>query len=189
MRNNLHDGGAWNRRGGYIFVVCVFLLFLQAGLYAGSAGQGGADSTRTASLKSSPKYHPIPDLIEEAETQYRNKVDRQSKTLKAAVIEYRRRYKREPPRGFDDWWEFAKGVDFVMVDEFDGLFEDFEPFWSLSGDEVFRRSLQVRAATLLLSPATEFPLRSEHYRLSTSSEFGMAKYLFSTLRKASRIQK
>lgn len=47
--------------------------------------------------------HPIYDLIERAEKDWAAKVKRQSKTLDEAVTEYERRYKRAPPKGFDDW--------------------------------------------------------------------------------------
>lgn len=47
--------------------------------------------------------HPIYELIENAEAEWDAKVARSSKTLKAAVIEYERRYERPPPLGFDKW--------------------------------------------------------------------------------------
>jgi hypothetical protein len=47
--------------------------------------------------------HPIFDLIERAEKEWEAKLARQSKSLDEAVAEYRRRYGRSPPRGFDRW--------------------------------------------------------------------------------------
>jgi hypothetical protein len=47
--------------------------------------------------------HPIYDLVEKAKKKWNAKVARQSKTLKDAVREYRRRYQRDPPVGFDRW--------------------------------------------------------------------------------------
>jgi hypothetical protein len=47
--------------------------------------------------------HPILELMERSETQWKRKVKHQSKTLKQAVNEYKRRYKRLPPKGFDIW--------------------------------------------------------------------------------------
>jgi len=87
--------------------------------------------------------HPIPALMEEAEAKYRKKLGSQSKTLKAAVEEYKKRYRRAPPKGFDDWWAFAQKYDVKMIDEYDGLMEDLAPFWELSGEEIRRRSAQV----------------------------------------------
>lgn len=48
--------------------------------------------------------HPILELIERSETQWKRKIERQSKTLKQAVDEYKLRYKRSPPKGFQIWW-------------------------------------------------------------------------------------
>ena len=45
--------------------------------------------------------HPIYELISRAEQEWENKLKRASKTLAQAVNEYRRRYKRHPPKGFD----------------------------------------------------------------------------------------
>lgn len=47
--------------------------------------------------------HPILALIDRAEKAWRSKISRQSKTLAEAVAEYKRRYRRNPPKGFDDW--------------------------------------------------------------------------------------
>ncbi|KAG6889563.1 hypothetical protein C0995_016690, partial [Termitomyces sp. Mi166 len=46
--------------------------------------------------------HPIFELIRDAEAAWDAKLKRSSKTLAEAVAEYKRRYKRLPPRGFDD---------------------------------------------------------------------------------------
>jgi hypothetical protein len=55
-------------------------------------------------LEVNPKgRHPIFDLIEHAEKEWQTKIARQSKSLDEAVAEYRRRYGRSPPRGFDRW--------------------------------------------------------------------------------------
>jgi hypothetical protein len=51
--------------------------------------------------------HPIYQLIHESRAAWDAKVQRQSRSLAEAVIEYRRRYKMEPPRGFDRWWAFV----------------------------------------------------------------------------------
>ena len=50
--------------------------------------------------------HPIHDLITNATRDWEEKLSRQSQTLAQAVVEYRRRYKRNPPVGFDDWSVF-----------------------------------------------------------------------------------
>jgi hypothetical protein len=47
--------------------------------------------------------HPIYELIERAEQEWQSKLKRASSSLDEAVEEYERRYKRPPPKGFDDW--------------------------------------------------------------------------------------
>lgn len=47
--------------------------------------------------------HPIFELINRAEKDWETKLNRASKNLRDAVHEYRRRYNRDPPRGFDIW--------------------------------------------------------------------------------------
>jgi hypothetical protein len=48
--------------------------------------------------------HPIYELIREAERKWEQKLQSASKTLVDAVHEYRRRYNRNPPKGFDIWY-------------------------------------------------------------------------------------
>jgi hypothetical protein len=78
-----------------------------------------------------PAPHPILTLIKRAEAQWNRKVARQSKTLKEAVVEYRRRYRKNPPKGFDKWWAYAKANRVVLTDEYDQIHHDLEPFWAL----------------------------------------------------------
>lgn len=47
--------------------------------------------------------HPIVHLIRQGQLEWKQKLERQSKTLAQAVAEYKRRYSRNPPKGFDDW--------------------------------------------------------------------------------------
>ena len=79
----------------------------------------------------------------DAKVAFAKRLAKQSKTLPEAVAEYKRRYGRDPPRGFDDWWEFAKEQDFKLVDEFDAVVEDLAPFWALSGEELRQRTYLV----------------------------------------------
>ena len=47
--------------------------------------------------------HPMYDLVDKSKKRWNAKVARQSKTLRDAVREYKRRYQRDPPLGFDYW--------------------------------------------------------------------------------------
>ncbi|BGP40133.1 hypothetical protein JCM10450v2_004112 [Rhodotorula kratochvilovae] len=92
-----------------------------------------------STFKEPPKPHPILTLIKRAEQDWNRKVRRQSKTLKDAVVEYRRRYKRNPPKGFDKWWAYAKANRIILVDEYDQIQRDLEPFWALEPSDLAHR--------------------------------------------------
>lgn len=47
--------------------------------------------------------HPIFDLIERSEAAWQAKLKKASQNLHDAVVEYKKRYGREPPLGFDQW--------------------------------------------------------------------------------------
>lgn len=60
----------------------------------------GVDAAYAAMPK---QRHPILHLIEKAEEEWEDLLASQSTTLEQAVAEYKRRYKRPPPKGFDVW--------------------------------------------------------------------------------------
>ncbi|KAF8838709.1 glycosyltransferase family 90 protein [Paxillus ammoniavirescens] len=148
------------QRRRWIFLGCVFLSFMLAGFFAGRRDHSSTDvdesKSRTTWFSVSSKWlpftrstgpgviteHPIPKLMADAEDKFRKLLEKQSKTLPEAVAEYKRRYRRDPPRGFDEWWQFAKDNNVKLVDEFDAIVEDLEPFWALSGEEMRRRAYQ-----------------------------------------------
>ncbi|EJT99486.1 hypothetical protein DACRYDRAFT_81869 [Dacryopinax primogenitus] len=84
--------------------------------------------------------HGIGILIEEGRRKWEEKLARQSQTLDQAVAEYRRRYGLEPPNGFDKWFDFARGSDFKLIDEFDAIHLDLAPFRRLSSQELQHRT-------------------------------------------------
>lgn len=47
--------------------------------------------------------HPIPALMRRAKKRWARLKGRQSKTFAEAISEYRKRYGRAPPKGFDRW--------------------------------------------------------------------------------------
>ena len=142
-----------HRRGCMFMLTVPFLLFMFAGLFAAHRDGSGDETTLGApwgaewlSFSRSPgamTKHPISTLMEEAKEAFIKRLARQSKTLPEAVAEYKHRYGRDPPRGFDDWWAFAQENDFKLVDEFDAIVEDLAPFWELSGEELRHRAYQV----------------------------------------------
>ena len=79
----------------------------------------------------------------DAQVKYDNLLKSQSSSLSQAVAEYRKRYGRNPPKGFDEWYKFAKDNGAIIYDEYDQLFRDLEPFWQFSGEEIRRRCEQI----------------------------------------------
>jgi hypothetical protein len=105
--------------------------------------------------------------MDEAERRFRALLSRQSRSLRAAVREYKRRYGRNPPKGFDAWWRFVHANNVKMVDDYDGLISDLEPFWGMTGEEFRQRAFQVctpRYSFILARPLT----RPDDRQLKTS---------------------
>ncbi|EIW68082.1 hypothetical protein TREMEDRAFT_63970 [Tremella mesenterica DSM 1558] len=109
-------------------------------------------------LKEVRDRHPIETLIELGKQRWETLLARQSKTLPQAVTEYTRRYNRAPPKGFEEWWQFCKRNKVRIVDDYDQINRDIEPFLALS-PELFRRRLIIRRVDL--SPTTESILSGE----------------------------
>ncbi|KAF8634774.1 hypothetical protein AX15_000731 [Amanita polypyramis BW_CC] len=82
--------------------------------------------------------HPIYELMERAEEEWNNKLKQASKTLEEAVKEYRRRYRRYPPKGFDLWWKYVTEHNVQLPDEYDTIYHDLEPFWGLQPTELLK---------------------------------------------------
>ena len=107
-----------------------------------------------------PLVHPILHLIQQAKEEWKAKVAKQSKSLQAAVGEYRRRYSRNPPKGFDDWfvslycfrilpyrlcrYRFATENKVVLIDEYDQIDRDVTPFLAFN-----HKVMQGRSNTLM----------------------------------------
>lgn len=88
--------------------------------------------------------HPIPLLLERGEKHWKELLSRQSKTLKEASVEYKRRYGRPPPRGFDTWWRAVEEHNLLLPDEYDRINLDLAPFFALPKAEMRRRMGIVR---------------------------------------------
>ncbi|KAG8949524.1 Glycosyltransferase Family 90 domain containing protein [Tulasnella sp. 424] len=80
--------------------------------------------------------HPIFDLLSRAEKAWASKHEKASKTLGQAVAEYRRRYNRLPPPGFDKWWDYVQQHKVPLPDEYDRIYHDIEPFWAIDPAEL-----------------------------------------------------
>ncbi|KAK8850347.1 hypothetical protein IAR55_004265 [Kwoniella newhampshirensis] len=117
-------------------------------------------------LKVNPEslVHPIYQLIRDARDEWDQKVARQSKTLKQAVAEYRRRYGRQPPKGFDKWWAYVCEHDVPLPDEYDQIHHDLLPFRALSPRDLNSR---IDVASLLPDSYTLKVKRGSIRTLST----------------------
>jgi hypothetical protein len=83
--------------------------------------------------------HPISQLVDSAQSRFDQLLNRQSKTLDAAIKEYRRRYGVPPPPRFDVWFEFAKRRNVQLIDEFDNIHHSLLPFWGLEPSVIRKR--------------------------------------------------
>ena len=158
----MYEGLPGHKRG-LLFFVAICVVFMQAGLWAGrrETQNNFPDNSlvKASSLlalvksdsRTSIKEHPIPKLMAEAENSFRRRLAGQSKTLAEAVAEYKRRYGRNPPRGFDRWWQFAKDNNVLMVDEYDAVVEDLAPFWDVDSAELRERASAVCDKLIMLS--------------------------------------
>jgi hypothetical protein len=109
--------------------------------------------------------HPIYELIRRAEDGWRAKIGRASTTFPQAVAEYRRRYKRDPPKGFDDWcvysslltpeayilhficgrWTYVQTHAVQLPDEYDQIHADLEPFWGIEPKDLLAIRAELEA--------------------------------------------
>jgi len=95
----------------------------------------------TGTPKPAPKgSHPIWHLTTDAEREFEKIKARQSRTLREAVTEYRKRYGMAPPPNFDKWWAFAQSKGTVLVDEFDSIHDLLTPFWGVKPSTIRARA-------------------------------------------------
>ena len=84
--------------------------------------------------------HPIELLVNEANADFKSMIESQSKTLPDAIAEYERRYRMEPPPGFDRWFKLAVESNCTIVDNFDTIMQSLEPFWGITAKEIRARA-------------------------------------------------
>ena len=94
--------------------------------------------------------HPIFQLIRDAEAAWEAKHTQASKTLDEAVSEYKRRYRRAPPLGFDKW---CVGYDRLMCHA-----------WRCGGDRYL-------GGTMSSNMMSSYPMNTTRYSM-TSNPFG-----------------
>jgi hypothetical protein len=100
---------------------------------------------RSNAQRSQSSDHPITTLIglaNEAHTQWAAQAH-QSRSLAAAVTNYQKRYLRDPPPGFDIWYEYAMNASSIVIDDFDNIESDLLPFSSISPMELRKRTAEL----------------------------------------------
>ncbi|KAJ6579675.1 glycosyl transferase family 90-domain-containing protein [Mycena vulgaris] len=90
----------------------------------------GAVTAFAAFVIFSPRGLPPPPPRTAIEALYA----RQSASLEQAVARYTLKNDRPPPRGYDQWYRFAKSRG-CLIDEYDQIQRDFEPFYQLAKDD------------------------------------------------------
>ena len=91
--------------------------------------------------------HPIDDLIKAAAPQHGTWLKQASRSLNLAqaVKEYRRRYGRDPPPGFNLWYKYATERSSLVIDDYNTINENLFPFWGLSPSQLRLRTQQIAA--------------------------------------------
>jgi hypothetical protein len=117
----------WSRYG---LVVLVILFFSACHLH----NKSGASFKRFNPFSTylTAGRHPIESLSEVAHANFVSLRERQSKTFEEAELEYHRRYGRDPPPGFQEWFRYAVAHDSVLVDDYDLINHNLNPFWKFS---------------------------------------------------------
>ncbi|KAJ6579157.1 glycosyl transferase family 90-domain-containing protein [Mycena vulgaris] len=59
---------------------------------------------------------------------------RQSKTLEQAIARYTLKTRRAPPPNYDQWFQFAQERS-CLIDEYDQIHRDFEPFYQMARED------------------------------------------------------
>ena len=132
---------------------------------------GDVGYSRSLGLTSGQK-HPIEILFQDARQKQAHLVERQSKSLAEAVVNYKDRYKREPPPGFDEWYHAAIGLNATIIDDYDSVMATFEPYWSLSARELRARVREVLDPRLMEGKL--IGIRVKNHQFSTvNGETGM----------------
>ncbi|OCT45408.1 putative capsular associated protein [Cladophialophora carrionii] len=85
--------------------------------------------------------HPIAQLMQQADAQWRTYETAVSTTFRQTVEKYRSKYGRHPPPGFAEWYKFARKRNVFNIDDFEQIMDDLRPFWAVNASEI-----RIRAA-------------------------------------------
>ncbi|KAL2075653.1 hypothetical protein VTL71DRAFT_596 [Oculimacula yallundae] len=104
-------------------------------------GQSNAQKSQDFTLYQNKEYfedhaevkddHPIFTLMKDANKAWKAYEHGRSKTFRDTVAKYRKTYGRNPPPGFDKWYQFARERDVYNIDDFGQIMDDLRPFWGI----------------------------------------------------------
>ncbi|KAJ5909230.1 hypothetical protein N7495_001912 [Penicillium taxi] len=106
--------------------------------------------------------------IKKAQTHAREDLRAQSTTPEEAVIEYKRRYNRDPPKGFHDWVRFSLDHDSLIIDDFDQIDRDLELY----------RTPEARQAFNLMNEQRENWPQTRRLTVRDGVMYGSAEYMY-----------
>lgn len=123
-----------------VLAACAVIIF--SGTLLGTFHEGTAviprwTSGKFQSVYDPPRLHPIEIISSRQRNEFEKFTKSQSRTFKEAVNKYRVKYKRNPPPGFLQWYRYAKSLHATIIDDFDQIYNDLEPFWGIE-PEVLR---------------------------------------------------
>lgn len=118
---------SFKRRWSLFYVFCL--------LFAVQAFQGYLGDSKL-------QCHQLESLIRAAKQQHHSwlEIASFSTSLTEATARYIARYDSYPPPNFDKWYAYAQNRSSYIIDEFDAIYEDLLPFWSLSPTKIRRRT-------------------------------------------------
>jgi Glycosyl transferase family 90 len=90
-------------------------------------------------------YHPIDLLIYDGARQHEAyfNATQLSSALASNVARYKNRYGRNPPPGFDVWWEYATNKSTLILDDYDEIDDDVLPFYSVNPADIRRATWEM----------------------------------------------
>jgi hypothetical protein len=98
--------------------------------------------------------HPIDTLIQKAEREWHAIMAKESTDLESAAKAYREKRGRNPPPGFDKWFQFAQDNNALIIEDFfDQIYHDLGPFWGVDARKIreqaknFEQVVSVRNGT------------------------------------------
>ena len=119
-----------------VTLLVIFALLAKLRLYYKVTRQGFIPTQNPATVATCPRMISDRDFspaaigcrILSAQNLSQSLLRNQSSTPNQAIIEYRRRYNRNPPKGFARWVQFALDHGSKVIDDFDQIDRDLKPY-------------------------------------------------------------